>query len=50
MTNIDKEGIIIIIISLVITILIIIIIKFSNINCKNNNFASISRKINYETI
>ena len=49
--SLDKEGIIIIIISLLLLILIGVCIKFSNINCKNNNFGSMSRRINsYETI
>ncbi len=52
MSNIDKEGIIIIAISLVITIAIILCIKcFKCFKCdKKNDFSIISKKINQEKV
>jgi hypothetical protein len=47
MTNIDKEGLIIIAVSILLTTLIIVCIKFSNFNCNKIKFY---KTINYETI
>ncbi len=49
MSNIDKEGIIIIAISLVITIAIILCIKYFKCD-KKNDFSIISKKINQEKV
>ncbi len=49
MSNIDKQGIIIIIVSLLLTILIIICVKYFKCD-KKNDFSTISKTINQEKL
>ncbi len=50
MSDIDKDGIIIILVSLLLTILMVVCIKCVCVRCTNNDFAIISKRINQERV